>query len=179
MGGDFHRVPLLEEKAEVREVAFVADVMLGRLTRWLRILGYDILYFYKAPDDFLIYVALESRRVLITRDRQLAAEPILASGKSFLVKDTRLPQQLKEVLERFPAGGKPRCADCNGLLDEVDRERVKDLVPDYVYLTSPRFWRCPSCGKVLWEGTHKRNMLHYLGFDPWRYGEGSSEREGS
>ena len=175
MGGDFNRVPLLEEETEVGEVAFVADVMLGRLTRWLRILGYDILYFHKAPDDFLIYVTLESGRILMTRDRRLAAEPILAPNKSFLVESTRLPQQLKEVLSRSPYRGRPRCADCNGLLAEVDREKVKDLVPDYVYLTSPHFWRCPSCGKVLWEGTHKRNMLHFLGFNPWRYGEGSSE----
>jgi uncharacterized protein with PIN domain len=179
MGGDFHRVPLLEEKAKVEEVAFVADVMLGRLTRWLRILGYDIIYFHKAPDDFLIYVTLESGRILMTRDRRLAADPILAPDRSFLVEDTRLPHQLREVLERFPKRGRPRCADCNGLLEEVDREQVKDQVPDYVYLTSPRFWRCPSCGKVLWEGTHKRNMLLYLGFNPWRYGEGPSERKGS
>ncbi len=179
MGGDFHRVPLLEKEAEIGEKAFVADVMLGRLARWLRILGYDIIYFHKAPDDFLIYVVLESGRVLVTRDRKLAADPILAPHKSFLVQDTRLPRQLKEFLSRFPARGGPRCADCNGLLGEVEREDVRDMVPDYVYFTSPRFWRCPSCGKVLWEGTHKRNMLRFLGFNPWRYGEGPSEREGS
>ncbi len=175
MGGDFHRVSLLEKETEVGEVAFVADVMLGRLARWLRILGYDILYFHRAPDDFLIYVTLESGRILMTRDRRLAAEPILAPRKTFLVKDTRLPQQLKEVLSHFPVRGRARCADCNGLLIEVEREEVKDLVPDYVYLTSPCFWRCPSCGKVLWEGTHKRNMLRFLGFNPWRRGEGSPE----
>ena len=157
----------------------MADVMLGRLTRWLRILGYDILYFHGAPDDFLIYVTLESGRILVTRDRRLAAEPILSPGRSFLVESTQLPRQLREFLSRFPLRGRARCADCNGLLVEVGREEVKDSVPDYVYLTSPRFWRCPSCGKVLWEGTHKRNMLRFLGFNPWRCCEGPSEREGS
>ncbi len=174
MGRDFHRVSLLEEGKKLRDGAFVADVMLGRLARWLRILGFDVLYFRRAPDDFLIYVVLESGRVLMTRDRRLAEEPILAN-KAFLVEDTRLPWQLREFLGRYPGGGRPRCADCNGLLVEVSREEVVDLVPQYVYFNSPRFWRCPSCGKVLWEGTHKRNMLRFLGFDPWRRDEGSPE----
>jgi len=157
---------------------FLADVMLGRLTRWLRILGYDVLYFRKAPDDFLIYMSLESRRILITRDRLLASEPILTPDRSFLVKGTIIHQQLKEVLSRFPLRGDPRCADCNGTLVRVPREEVRERVPDYVYLTSPKFWVCACCGKVLWEGTHKKNMLRFLGYDPWRYDERSSEREG-
>ncbi len=154
--------------------AFVADVMLGRLTRWLRILGFDVLYFHRAPDDFLIYVVLESGRTLITRDRALAQESLLA-GRILLIDETHLPHQLRAFMERYPMGGGPRCAECNGLLMEVTRKEVEDLVPLYVYLTSPKFWRCPSCGKVLWEGTHKRNMLKYLGFDPWRGCEGRSE----
>ena len=170
----FHRTSLLKEERKLRYVAFVADVMLGRLVRWLRILGFDVLYFHRAPDDFLIYVVLESGRVLITRDKRLAEEPIIAK-MTLLVEDTRLPQQLREFLGRYPVGGKPRCADCNGLLVEVSREDVVDLVPQYVYLHSPRFWRCASCGKVLWEGTHKKNMLRFLGFDPWRNDERSPE----
>ncbi len=168
-------VSLLVNDRDVRPSGFLADVMLGRLTRWLRILGYDVLYFRKAPDDFLIYVTLESRRILITRDRPLALEPILVPNMSFLVRSTAIHQQIREVLDRFPLRGEPRCADCNGSLVQVPREEVRDRVPDYVYLTSPKFWVCRCCGKVLWEGTHKRNMLRFLGYNPWRCDEGSSE----
>jgi len=154
---------------------FVADVMLGRLTRWLRIFGYDILYFKKAPDDFLIYVVLESRRVLLTRDRKLASEPIL-NGKVFLITSTHLKDQLKEFLENhlFPSGIS-RCADCNGILKEVKRTEVEGEVPDYVYITSKRFWRCSSCGKIFWEGTHQKNMCKYLGYNPWERNERPSK----
>lgn len=167
----------LEEKGKMRDLpAFVADVMLGRLTRWLRIFGYDIIYFHKAPDDFLIYVVLESGRVLLTRDRKLASEPVLM-GKSLLLEGTFLKDQLREFSEKCPfPKGISRCAECNGLLGSVKREEVEGEVPDYVYLTSKRFWRCSYCGKVFWEGTHQRNMCRYLGYNPWEGDERPSKR---
>lgn len=136
-------------------VAFLADAMLGRLARWLRLAGYDTWYDSKAPDDELARLARLTGRVLLTRDRELTRRRGL---RSFLVEPDEVQEQLLTVVEAFPPPrgetACARCARCNALLAEVDKCEVEGLVPTYVWVNHERFRRCPGCGRVYWAGTH-------------------------
>jgi len=146
----------------MREPRFVADVMLGRLARWLRALGYDTLYFRDAPDPRLLGIALRERRQLLTRDAALAAR---AGAAGLLVRAETLDAQLREVMEacgltaRAPLS---RCLECNGTLRPRTLADVRDRVPPYTLATQRAFWECAGCGRVFWAGTHARGILRRL-----------------
>ncbi len=154
---------------------FVADVMVGKLARWLRIMGYDVLYFHNAKDDFLIYVAKEDNRILLTRDRRLYLDALQAKARAFCLYSSKTVEQLEEVRDAFSLKAKPvaRCAICNFELKAVSKDEVNGLVPEFVWYRNSIFWRCEGCGKVYWNGTHLKNMVRHIGFDPW---EEESER---
>ena len=138
------------------EPKFVADVMLGRVARWLRILGYDTLYFSNAGDDELIYIALTQKRILLTRDTELAKN---AGSCGYLVRANELWAQLREIKNHFGLHTKirlVRCPICNGEIVPVPRDEVKNKVPTYTFLTHDQFWRCTNCGKIYWRGSHTK-----------------------
>ncbi len=137
---------------------FVADAMLGRLSRWMRYLGYDVLYFRDVDDRELVRKARLEGRILITRDSGI---PKRFKVNCYLIRSQSLKQQLREILERFPLSvdrGK-RCMGCNESLRKISKkEDIKDLVPEYVYMNHKLFYFCPVCNKAYWEGTHIKNM---------------------
>jgi len=150
----------------MNEPRFVADVMLGRLARWLRALGYDTLYFRDAPDRRLLAVALADRRRLLTRDVALA---LRAREAGLLVRAEELDLQIREVTDAFGLAGRralSRCLECNGVLASAAPEAVRDCVPPYTFATRREFWLCSGCGRVFWEGTHvagiRRRLEPYL-----------------
>jgi uncharacterized protein with PIN domain len=144
------------------EVRFVADVMLGKLARWLRALGYDTLYFRAAADSRLLGIALRERRRLLTRDVALAAR---AREAGLLVRSDGLEPQLREVMtacaltSRAPLS---RCLECNGVLTGRAPAAVLDRVPPYTLATQTEFWECEGCRRVFWSGTHVRGILSRL-----------------
>jgi len=139
---------------------FIADVMLGRLARWLRIMGYDVLYSNSYSDEELARIADQEDRCLLTRDRELLSRFRVA--KSVLVDSGDLREQLRELSEKLGlVVGKDvftRCVRCNGELQDADKRDVRDLVPEYVYATVERFSRCGGCGRIYWPGTHVQRM---------------------
>ena len=144
------------------EPRFVADVMLGRLARWLRALGYDTLYFRDAPDRRLLAVALGERRRLLTRDAALARR---AREAGLLVRAESLDVQLHEVTAACGVGGRrplSRCLECNGLLGSAAPDAVRDRVPPYTFATQREFWICASCHRVFWAGTHVTGIRRRL-----------------
>ena len=144
---------------------FIADSMLGRLARWLRLLGYDTLYYPHIEDSLLLRTAREEDRILLTRDTRLVK--VRGLGKYLLLSENDTFEQLKKVIEIF--GIKPsgkcdeaiamppanRCTLCNSVLESVPKEQVKDRVPEYVYLTTESFKKCQRCDKFYWKGTHQ------------------------
>jgi uncharacterized protein with PIN domain len=135
---------------------FVADVMVGRLARWLRILGYDVLYDNSADDAELKRIAAAEGRVLLTRDREIAETKLPI--RVHIVSHDDVASQLADIVEVFELDVESRlftrCVLCNEPLIEAAREEVADAVPPYVLETVPTFARCPSCGKVYWPATH-------------------------
>lgn len=141
-----------------REVPkFVADVMLGSLSRWLRLFGFDTLYSNKINDKELIRISLMDNRILLTRDSSLAKSKSLR--KVLLIQSETLKEQLKEVIFFIKdniAFSKlvPRCAVCNGETVDIDRDAVKDIVPEHILIYGEEFKMCKNCGKVYWSGSH-------------------------
>ncbi|MBI4698026.1 MAG: Mut7-C RNAse domain-containing protein [Nitrospirae bacterium] len=151
---------------------FIADSMLGRLARWLRLLGYDTLYYPRIDDRELLRIAREDERVLLTRDTRL----VKARGlKNFLLlTDNDSFKQLGEVIsvlglkvndklkDGVSALSLSRCAVCNARLAAVRKEEAKAFVPEYVFQTSEAFRKCSGCGKLYWNGTHPEKFREKL-----------------
>ncbi len=139
---------------------FLVDGMLGRLAKWLRAAGHDVVY--EAPFDDLALAERARRegRVLLTRDVELARR---RGVRSLLLQDNDLDGQLRQVLAVFPSPGcGSRCMVCNVALEEVPLAAVQDFVPARVREYHDRFWLCPSCRRVYWQGTHWRHMQEHL-----------------
>ncbi len=137
---------------------FVADVMLGRLAKRLRLLGFDVLYERELSDNAIIRLSLEQSRVILTRDSALVARPLAANH--LLIKSEHIQEQIEQVLSTFPekAHALTRCTVCNVPLIRTSKEEVLDLVPSYVYERNDEFFRCTACGRIYWKGTHVGRM---------------------
>lgn len=139
----------------------LVDAMLGRLARWLRLMGYDTIYWREGSDEELIRQAQADGRLIVTRDHQLAGR---RGMWALLVAAETLDAQIVEV--RALLGGEPqpftRCSECNGVLAELPHAAARALVPPYVWHTQTHFRRCPDCGRVYWKGTHWPAMAQRL-----------------
>ncbi len=136
---------------------FVVDVMLGRLARWLRLLGYEAQYHPRWDDATIARLAARAQAIVLSRDRQLLARRLVRRG--LLVDEDEVGAQLRLVVDTFGlACDESRlfslCPVCNTRLESAEPADVARLVPPYVLATQPRFRRCPACGKVYWAGTH-------------------------
>ena len=156
------------------EPSFLLDGMLGSLARWLRIMGYDALYKRDLPDRDMLALLEGNERVLLTRDRQLAAR---AGARGHFISEMDLESQLLAVAREFqvrPDRLPPRCTACNGQLRQVERGSVKGEVEEGTLSEQHEFWRCAECGKVYWQGAHWKNIRRIL--DALSKGLGSSPR---
>lgn len=137
---------------------FIADAMLGRLAKRMRLLGFDVLYDPGSNDNEIIRLSLGQDRVILTRDRGLASRPLAAN--QLFINSERVQEQLDEVFSAFDAEARPltRCSECNQLITPVVKQDVLDLVPQHVYDKTEVFLQCPKCGRVYWEGTHVKRM---------------------
>lgn len=137
---------------------FVVDVMLGSLSRWLRLFGFDTLYRNDFTDRELVKISLEQERILLTKDNALSKTKALR--RVLLIKAQTLEEQLLEVLVYvrkmgFEIGNtSPRCPLCNGLIEKVSKELVREEIPDYVYHNINDFFSCSDCKKIYWPGSH-------------------------
>jgi uncharacterized protein with PIN domain len=134
--------------------AFLADAMLGRLARWLRLMGYDTAYADRMPDPQIAARARAEGRVVLTRDRGLTRRKGI---RCFFVHSQVLEEQIREVVAAFGVPTprpEPRCPECNVPLIERTPEQAAPYVPPYVFQTQQRFHHCPACERHYWAGTH-------------------------
>src|SRR5262245_21597683 len=142
---------------------FAADRMLGRLARWLRILGHDVAYGPHLRGRALVVCARRERRVLLTRDTRLVRDPELPPHLFLTSDDFR--EQLRQVGAAFPLESRNlfgRCLSCNRRLETVARADVRERVPAYVFKTAAHFHRCGRCGRLYWPATHHAHMRREL-----------------
>ncbi len=139
----------------------LCDHMLGTLAKWLRFMGYDTAYPEPLGDTELLELARREDRVLLTRDKELASR----SPEALRVRSDDLEEQIREVAARLQlkvVDPLSRCSLCNSVLAVASREEVGDLVPEGVRARHDTFWRCPTCGKVYWQGSHWDRMVERL-----------------
>ena len=143
---------------------FIADVMLGKLAKWLRIAGFDVLYSNRFSDDELIALSNNEGRILLSLDSRLL---VRKKVKNFIFMENQdLKGQIKQILNITHTRRLPfplcRCLSCNEILTDVPRESVRNQVPAYVFRTQSHFKLCPKCRKIFWSGTHRRSALKVL-----------------
>lgn len=137
---------------------FVCDFMLGRLARWMRLLGYDTEFIKETDFHKLIVFADKEERSIITRNSRLKD-----LKNVIYIKEERIEEQLKIILTLFPETNPlTRCSICNAVIVKIKKEDVYGMVPEYVYKTHNNFYSCPNCKKIYWEGTHIELMRDFL-----------------
>lgn len=141
---------------------FVADVMLGSLSRWLRLFGFDTLYSNRFKDFELIKISLQENRILLTKDRILSKSKLLKNA--ILINSEKLEEQLIEVFlylknKNFSILTKSlRCPVCNGEMTIVSKDEVFNQIPDHVFMNTDEFYMCSGCKKIYWQGSHKEKI---------------------
>ncbi|MDC8437993.1 MAG: Mut7-C RNAse domain-containing protein [Candidatus Nitrosotenuis sp.] len=146
---------------------FVADSMLGTLSKKLRILGFDCKYFSAIGDDDIALLAKDEGRILVTRDRQLALRcqkqninTICLVGESVSDHLVHIAREAGIAQYQISTPG-ARCTICNGMLNKMDH--VPDEVPPWIKQNVKQFWSCADCGHIYWQGTHIRNLERLIG----------------
>ncbi len=146
--------------APLREPRFVLDGHLGRLARYLRMLGFDTRWRNDADDEELAQCSADEHRILLTRDRGLLKRSAVTHG--YWVRATDPRRQLDEIVERMDLHGAlapfSRCIRCNGVLAPVVKEEIAERLPPRVRERQQAFNRCQSCGQLYWAGTHHARM---------------------
>jgi uncharacterized protein with PIN domain len=146
---------------------FIVDANVGKLAKWLRMMGYDTLFFSGSDDSYMVKNALEEGRVILTRDTQIAKRRVVTSGqlKVILITSDDPELQMHQVITALNLDCVRLftiCLECNHPLEERSREQVKDLVPPYVFQTQGQFVECPACHRIYWRGTHWQAMTKKL-----------------
>jgi len=147
---------------------FIVDHNVGKLTKWLRIMGYDTRFFNGTDDADLVAMALAEGRVILTRDTQIMKRGVVTSGrlKAILIQSDEPEQQMRQVIDMLNLDCQFRpfalCLECNQPLQERSKQQVKDLVPTYVFQTQSQYMECPACHRIYWRGTHWQAMTKRL-----------------
>jgi uncharacterized protein len=142
------------------EPRFVLDVHLGKLARYLRLLGFDASYNNAADDDALVERASRDERILLTRDRGLLMRRAVTLGYFVRKDDPR--KQVAEVVRRFDLANclEPftRCMNCNGRLASVDKASIEHQLEPGTCRHFDHFWRCRDCRQIYWQGSHCKQL---------------------
>jgi uncharacterized protein len=160
---------------KTHSVTFLADAMLGRTARKLRIFGFDTLYIPRADDKDILKIGIEQDRVILTSDKDLFKRILKVGARGVFIPSGI--DDFEELAHIFGEVGiravdmnsiGSRCSLCNGLLEQRTSDQVKYIsnngergaimVPDKVVAWHNQFFQCTSCGKMYWEGSHLENI---------------------
>jgi len=162
----FDVTPLIRLRSlPLRSVKFILDVQLGKLAKYLRLLGLDTIYKNRYISGELIDRALSEKRVILTRDRKILKHKRVTHG--YWIRNEDSEKQVMEVLKRFDLCDSlrpfTRCMICNGLIEEVEKEKIYRQLLENTAKYYNNFGRCASCGKIYWEGSHYIKMKQKIG----------------
>jgi uncharacterized protein len=150
------------------DLKFIVDLNVGKLARWLRLMGYDTLFLPHLDDGDMVKLALTQQRVLLTRDTGIMKWHIVSSGrvKAILIEGDIPGKQLLQVVQKlnldYQLNPFSRCLECNTSLEPRNPEEVEGQVPPYVFKTQQNYMLCPDCHRIYWRGTHWQAMNRVL-----------------
>jgi uncharacterized protein with PIN domain len=138
---------------------FIVDGMLGKLTRWLRMLGHNVKYSNKLDDAQLIAIAKKERRILLTRDLELYQQATAKGVQAFYIDGKTEAEKLAKLAQKFGINLEidmtiSRCPKCNAQVKSTSKEKVKGKVEETTFNYYDMFWECPRCGQIYWQGAH-------------------------
>jgi uncharacterized protein with PIN domain len=140
----------------------------GKLAKWLRMMGFDSRFFNGPDDGDMVRRALAEDRVILTRDSEIMERRVVRDGrlKAILIKSEVPEKQMRQVLTalELKSDFKPftLCLECNEPLVAKTREEVANRVPPYVFKTQTQYMECPACRRIYWRGTHWEAMINKL-----------------
>lgn len=142
---------------------FIADCHLGKLAKYLRLMGIDTLFFTHIDDDELIIIANDQNRIILTRDRELSERK---NAPVLFLEPTDTQAQLKTLIDYYELKEHPapfsRCIVCNTQLQVIEKEKIIDRLPEKVKKYFDYFEYCPTCDRIYWQGDHYRHMMEFL-----------------
>jgi uncharacterized protein with PIN domain len=161
----FERVdiaPLTRLRSEpLREPRFVLDVHLGKLARYLRLLGFDTIYDRSYVDATIAAISVKERRLILTRDKGLLKRKEVTRG--YWLRNIQPRLQIAEVIEVFDLRRVvrvfSRCMICNHSLETVNEALVRDALPAGLRGQFERVSRCPGCERLYWPGSHYDRLV--------------------
>lgn len=160
---DISGVSPLREKP-LRFTKFILDVHLGRLSKYLRLCGFDTFFNTGLDDSEIINLSLKEHRIILTRDRGLLKNKLVTHG--YWIRLTNPVGQVREVLQRFGLRNALhpfiRCMECNGMLVDVPKEEIFDKLPPKTRDFYDEFKKCQECDKIYWEGSHYERMKKFI-----------------
>jgi len=148
-------------------VKFLADGMLGKLTRWLRILGQDVIYSIDFSDNQLLQLAKDEDRILLTKDLELYKRAIGRELDAFYLEGKTEDKRLAEIAKRYELTlevdmDKSHCPICNNKLKATQKELLKEELEKNTYTYYSQFWKCSNCGQIYWQGAHWKQITNTL-----------------
>ena len=152
----------------INDITFIVDHNVGKLAKWLRMMGYDTLFFDGSDDSHMVAEALSENRVILTRDTEIMKRRVVTSGrlKAILINSEESKHQIKQVIDALNLDRQFKpftlCLECNQPLVERNKDQVKDIVPPYVFKTQSQYMECPACHRIYWRGTHWQAMTEKL-----------------
>lgn len=160
---DIGPVTHIREKP-LRDPKFILDVHLGKLTKYLRLCGFDSYYRTNLNDQEIISLALSDKRIILTRDKELLKNKKVTRG--YCIRSQYLDEQMKEIFLRFDLKNQVRlfrlCMECNGILSDVKKDEIIHRLLPGTRQFYQKFKRCPDCDRIYWEGSHYQRMRGYV-----------------
>ena len=153
---------------QVEATRFMVDNNVGKLAKWLRMMGYDALFFNGSDDSSMVTTAMAEDRVILTRDTGIMKRRLVTSGRleAILITSDIPEMQLKQVIGTLNLDIYFRpftiCLECNQPLVERSRQQVENRVPPYVFKTQGQYMECLACHRIYWRGTHWQAMIKKL-----------------
>ncbi|MBN1821567.1 MAG: Mut7-C ubiquitin/RNAse domain-containing protein [Prolixibacteraceae bacterium] len=148
----------------LRIIKFVLDTHLGKLAKYLRLLGFDTLYSNAFKDDEIAELSINQKRIILTRDRGLLMQKKVTHG--YFLRNTDPMKQLREVIARFQLFNLiksfTRCSLCNGEINSVEKEMVMYRLPESTANYYTEFFICSLCNQVYWQGSHYYKLLNRI-----------------
>jgi uncharacterized protein len=144
---------------------FLTDQNVGKLTKWLRLIGFDTIFFTGENDTQMVNIALAENRIILTRDTHILKRRLVTSGKvkAILIKSDNIKDQIKQLVDELDLSSlvKPflLCLECNQPLSTRTKDEVKGKVPPYVFQTQQEYKECSKCQRIYWKGTHWQAMM--------------------
>ncbi|MFC2134202.1 Mut7-C RNAse domain-containing protein [Bacteroidota bacterium] len=149
----------------LRNLKFVLDVHLGKLAKYMRMLGLDTAYENNYRDEEIVKISLDEKRAILTKDLGILKRKEVTHG--YWIRNINVEKQVAEVIDRFDLRNElnqlTRCLKCNGMLEEIEKEKIVDKIPPKVKKYQDEYFICRDCGKVYWPGSHYERMTEFIG----------------